>query len=144
MLQPRKSSHKIATFDSNAITFTILGIVFVLLIISLVMPPPHHGHGPHLPTVNHPVAMRRADRDDALRLAVTRDGLLYLGSDRTDEIRMIQDFKIRLSRGAEAKLYIEADARARYSSVCKVLDAAAASGIYQIGFLVEQRKDISR
>jgi len=51
---------------------------------------------------------------------------------------MAEDFGVRVSRGAEPKIYIEADSRTRYSDVCKVFDAARAAGIYQIAFLVEQ------
>ena len=145
MLQLHRSAQKIATFYSNAITFALLGVVLTLLLTSMMAAPfDFHSHGPDIPGVTHPVAMYRADRNDALRVAITRDGRFYIGSEFTDEVRMIQDLKVRLSKGAEPKLYIEADARARYVSVSKVLDAASAVGIYQIGFLVEQRKDISR
>ncbi|HEY6184435.1 MAG TPA: biopolymer transporter ExbD [Terriglobales bacterium] len=140
MLQPHRATQKVATFDSNAITFALLGVAFTLLIIQLVMAPPFDAHGPDIPAVAHPVAMYRADKDDALRVGVTKDGRFYMDNEFTDEVRMIQDLKVRLRKGAEPKLYIEADARARYASVSKVLDAASAAGIFQIGFLVEQRK----
>src|SRR6266700_7970297 len=128
MLQPHKSAQKIATFDSNAFTLAMLGVVLVLLTISLVVAPTHQGRGPDLPRVNHPVAMHRADRADALIVMVSRDGQFYLGGSPMDKTRAIHDLKVRLSLGAEPKIYIAADARARYSTVSKVLDVAAAAG----------------
>ena len=120
----------------------MLGIVFTSLMVGVIMTPPYDcGRGPDLPRVTHPSAMYRAKRADALRIIVARDGQFYLDNDPTHEIRMVQDLKTRLSLGAEHKIYIEADALARYASVSKVLDAARAVGIYQIGFLTEQLKN---
>lgn len=144
MLRPHKSVQKVAIFDSNAITFVLFGLVLTLLIIQLGIAPPFHSYNAGLPLVAHPIAMYRADRNNALRVTVTRDGRFYLGSDEMDEIRAVAQLKARLRMGAEPELYIEADRRARYSSVSKVLDAAAAAGIYQIAFLVEQSKNVSR
>jgi biopolymer transport protein ExbD len=144
MLQPHKSQQRIITIDSNAITFTILGIAFTLLVIVLVAIPTHHGHGPTIPKVTHPVAMRDLDRNDVLLVSIARDGMIYLGSDPVSETAIVENLRLRLAHGAERKLYVQADGRARYISVSKVLDAARFAGIYQIAFLVEQRKDILR
>jgi biopolymer transport protein ExbD len=142
MLQSRRSKQAMAKFDSTAITFALLGIVLTLLIVSLVTGPPFHCGGPDLARVAHPIAMRSADRSNALRIAIARDGRFYFGNDQTDETHIVQDLKIRLSRGVERKLYIEADSRVRYRAVSIVLDAAQSAGISQIAFLVEQRKNI--
>ncbi len=141
MLRPRKSTQQLARFDSS-ITFALLGVVLTLLIISLVIAPPFDSHGPDIPAVVHPVALCGADRDNALRVAITRDGRFYLGNEQIEESRIAQELIIRLSRGAERKLYIESDRLARYRAVSVVLDAAQASGIYQVAFLVEQRRMI--
>ena len=119
----------------------MLGIVLTSLMIGVVLTPSFHdGRGADVPKVIHPVAMYRADRSDALRITVTKDGRLYLGSETTNEIRIVQDLKARLGLGAEPKLYIEADARARYRTVSEVLDAASSAGIYQVAFLTEHLK----
>ena len=88
--------------------------------------------------------MRDLDRDDVLLVSIARDGMIYLGSDQMNETGMVENLRLRLDHGAERKLYVQADGRARYLSVSKVLDAASSAGIYQIAFLVDQRKDIPR
>lgn len=121
----------------------MVGIFLTLLMIGAFMTPPFDcGAGPYIPRVAHPVTMYRAERAGAVRIAITRDGQFYLGGDRTDKTHIVNDLKARLSQGAEAKIYIEADARARYKSVSEVLDAARSAGIYQVAFLVEQLKNV--
>ncbi len=141
MIHNRTSVQTFKRIDTTAITFVMLMITLTLLMINMVVPTPHHHYGPSLPKVAHPTAMRSADREDALMVLVARDGLIYLGNDRTDKTLMVHDLKIRLSQGAEPKLYIQADALARYSYVSTVLDAASSAGIYQIAFMVDERKD---
>src|SRR5215467_9495954 len=121
MLQPHKSPPKIATIDWNAITFILLGIVFTLLMAFMMAAPMPHGYGVRVPRVAHPVRLRDLDRGDVLRVSVARDGMIFLGSDQVNETDIVQNLRLRLDQGAERKLYVAADDRARYKSVSVVL-----------------------
>jgi biopolymer transport protein ExbD len=142
MLHPHKSPPKIATIDWNAITFTMLGIVFTLLMAFMIATPMHHCCGPHLPRVAHPVRLRDLDRGDVLLVSVAHDGMIFLGSDQMNQTDLVQNLRLRLDQGAERKLYIQADDRARYKSMSVVLDAAGSAGIDQVAFLADQLKNI--
>ena len=93
-----------------------------------------------LPRVSHPVPLPGANRDDAIRVTVQRDGTVWLG----EEMLMAGDLSARirqkLSRGAERRVYIEADGHARYGAVLEVLDAIRSAGVEKVSFLVYPSK----
>jgi len=72
-------------------------------------------------------------------VSVQRDGKVYFGSDLVSPGQLPALIRQQISRGSEKKLYVRADARARYSSVKVVLDEVPSSGVENIAFLVAQR-----
>ena len=115
-------------------------VVFVALLMFMTTTSPyHHGGSVDLPKVLHPVAMRGADREDAITISITRDGRVYLGSEQIafgDLTAKIQD---RLKdREVERKVYVVADMRARWDRVGMVLDSVRSAGIIRVAFLAEQ------
>jgi biopolymer transport protein ExbD len=87
--------------------------------------------------------MHAADREDAMLIAIQRDDRVFF---RTDPVRL-SDLPGRIresvSHGAERRVYIRADARAKYAWVAEVLDSVHTGGIEKVGFLVNQRRDPS-
>jgi biopolymer transport protein ExbD len=79
-----------------------------------------------------------ADRPEALIIAVTDSGKIYLGIEPVVPSSLAEKLKGRLSRAQS--LYIKADARAPYACVVKVLDAAHAAGVASVILLTTQPK----
>jgi biopolymer transport protein ExbD len=84
--------------------------------------------------------MRAALKEDALIVAVARDGMVLVGRDRIRLADLSGKIREGLSRGAEDKVYIKAAARAKYGTVKEALDGIRAAGVERVGFLVDQRK----
>ena len=82
------------------------------------------------------VALPDADQADALVVAITHDGTVYLGIDRITPAALAE--KRDLFSQAEEKLYIKADARVPYATVTKVLDAVRAAGVTAPNLLTNQ------
>src|SRR5437867_12414913 len=60
-------------------------VMLVLLIIFMVITPMlQKGIAVDLAKTKNPIDMKEADRDDAVLIAVTRDGTFYLGQDRVN------------------------------------------------------------
>lgn len=116
-------------------------VVFVMLLVFMTVPTHYRGVSVDLPKVSHPVAMRGADREDAMKVAVTRDGKAYFGNEQIrfgDLPATIQD---RLKdRGVERRVYIVADMRSRWGTVKMVLDGVRSAGVIRVAFLVDQRR----
>jgi biopolymer transport protein ExbD/biopolymer transport protein TolR len=89
--------------------------------------------------VSHPKELRAANREDALLVAITRDGQVWFDADRISPENLPAAIRQRVRRGAEQKVYIRADMRAKYGLVVMVLDNVRAAGIEQVAFIVGER-----
>ncbi|MBZ5562438.1 MAG: biopolymer transporter ExbD [Acidobacteriia bacterium] len=117
----------------------MVDVMLVLLIIFMVITPMlQHGVSVDMARVNNPRTMQDADKEDAVVIAVTRDGKLYLGSDpiRLDEITT--KTKDRIANRLDKTVYVKSDARAKYGDVVAVVDAVRAAGVDQLGLLTER------
>jgi len=92
-----------------------------------------------LAKVSNPTDMRGADREDALVVAITRDGNVWLAGDRIQLENLPAAIRERVSRGAERKVYIKADMRARYGGVAQILASVRTAGIEHVAFIVDRR-----
>jgi len=114
----------------------MVDIMLVLLIIFMVVTPLlQKGVSVDLAKTRNPREMREADRDDAIVVAVTRDGKLFL-SDKTIEQDALQE-KIRdlLQAKVDKTVYIRSDRRAKFGKVVDVVDIVRTSGVDTVGLL---------
>jgi biopolymer transport protein ExbD/biopolymer transport protein TolR len=125
----------------------MVDVMLVLLIIFMVITPMlQHGASVDLVKTRNPIAMQAADKEDAVLIAITRDGKVYLspGNQRTTPEDLPQKVKDLLSSKLDKTCYIKADARARYEKVEDVVDNLRAAGVDQIGLLTEQDKSVKK
>lgn len=117
-------------------------VVFVVLLIFMTIPVvDHHGGSVDLPKVLHPVAMRGADREDAIKISITRDGKVYLGTEQVWLPALPAKIQDRLKdREVERKVYIVADMRARWGGVKLALDGVRSAGIIRVAILADQER----
>lgn len=116
-------------------------VVFVMLLVFMTIPTGHHGISADLPKVLYPVSMRGADREDALKVYIMRDGKVYFGTSQVNVADLRGKIAERLKdRDVEHKVYIVADMRARWGPIKPVLDAVRAAGILRVAFLTDQRR----
>ena len=91
---------------------------------------------PHVP---HAEDMPKANRTDAIYVAVMRTGDIWLGTNRVSPEELSSGIRERVSDGSENKVYINADARAKYGRVRDVLESVQLSGTEHVAFLVYKR-----
>jgi biopolymer transport protein ExbD len=84
-----------------------------------------------------------ARREDAIKIVLTRDGTPFFrylrvkGNDLPDKIRDA------IRNGAEKRIYLEVDARARYSDVSAVLSQIQLTGIQNISFIADSPRPVA-
>jgi biopolymer transport protein ExbD/biopolymer transport protein TolR len=143
MLRKSRPSPKLFS-DFNTLQFaSVMGmVVFVVLLIFMTIPVvDHHGGSVDLPKVLHPVAMRGADREDAIKISITRDGKVYLGTEQVWLPALPAKIQDRLKdREVERKVYIVADMRARWGGVKLALDGVRSAGIIRVAILADQER----
>jgi biopolymer transport protein ExbD/biopolymer transport protein TolR len=119
----------------------MVDVMLVLLIIFMVVTPMlQKGVSVDLAKVNNPEQMPDADKEDALIVAVMRDGKIYFGNDQIAPDQLTEKVKDKLANRPDKRVYVRADARAKYGSVVEVVDNVRAAGVDELGLLTDQRK----
>lgn len=136
MLRKRHRSERLFS-DVNTIQFaSVMGmVVFVLLLVFMTMPTHHHGVSVDIPKVTHPVSMPGALREDAMQVAIMRNGDVFFGTDRVNSQALPRMIADRMTdKSIERKVYIRADARTHWGTVKIALDGVRAAGILRVAF----------
>jgi biopolymer transport protein ExbD/biopolymer transport protein TolR len=114
-------------------------IMLVLLIIFMVVTPMlQKTHQVDLAPTNNPHDMKNADRDDAIVVAISRDGGIYLGNNKLRKEELTDQVKDRISNRLDKTVYVKSDARAKYGDVVAVVDEIRSAGVDQLGLLTEK------
>jgi biopolymer transport protein ExbD/biopolymer transport protein TolR len=116
-------------------------IMLVLLIIFMVVTPMlQKGVSVDLATVNNPSDMKDADKDDAIVVAVTRDGKIYIGKTQVAKDQITQQVRDQITGRLDKTVFVKSDGRAHYGDVVGVVDEVRAAGVDQLGLLTEKVK----
>jgi len=119
----------------------MVDVMLVLLIIFMVITPMlSKGISVEMVKTKNPTAMQAADKDDAILVAVTRDGRSYLGTTPLAADQLPPKVKDLLTNRLDKTVYLRSDARARYAKVVDVVDNLRAAGVDQLGLLTELDK----
>jgi len=114
-------------------------IMLVLLIIFMVITPMlQKGLPVNMAKAENAEKMPNADRDDAIIVAVTKDGHFFLGSREVGLEEITGEVKDQLSNRLDKTVYVRADARAKYSNVVKAVDEVRSAGVENLGLLTEK------
>lgn len=137
----RTSSRLFSDFNTLQFASVMAMVVFVLLLVFMTIPPHQYGVSADVPKVLHPISMSGAMREDAMKITVMRDGDVFFGVDRIDPTYLPEKIADHLKdRGAERKVYITADTRARWGAVKVVLDGVRSAGIIRVAFLADEKR----
>ena len=127
--------------NSNINVTPMVDVMLVLLIIFMVITPMLNNKvNVDLPKANAAVIMDNANKEDAVTVAVTRDGSTYLGGDKVnpDDLATKISAKLQNKPEGEKQVYMRADIRANYGKVMDVVDQVRAAGVSQLGLLTER------
>ncbi|MCZ6489333.1 MAG: biopolymer transporter ExbD [Acidobacteria bacterium] len=114
-------------------------VMLVLLIIFMVITPmlQKDVSVDMVRTVN-PREMPDADKEDAVVVAVTRDGNVFLGATQTAVEDLSAKVQELVATRIDKTVYIKSDARAKYERVVAVIDEVRSAGVDQLGLLTEE------
>lgn len=113
-------------------------IMLVLLIIFMVVTPMLQKTLPvDMARVDNAIEMKDADKDDAVIVAITRDGNIYLKNTKITKDDITGQVKDLISSRLDKTVYVKSDARAKYGDVVAVVDEIRSAGVDQLGLLTE-------
>jgi biopolymer transport protein ExbD len=120
----------------------MVDVMLVMLIIFMVITPMlSHGVSVDLVKTTNPINMTNAEKEDAIVVAVTRDGKTYLGTTQMKAEEMAPKVKDLLTNRLDKTTYLKADQRARYAKVVEVVDNLRAAGVDQLGLLTDAKDE---
>ncbi|WP_263380673.1 ExbD/TolR family protein [Granulicella paludicola] len=128
--------------NSNINVTPMVDVMLVLLIIFMVITPMLNNKvNVDLPQVSASTVMENANKEDAITVAVTRDGKTFLGGDQTslgDLGTKINDLEAKKTNPSDDKsVYLRADQRANYGKVMDTIDAIRTAGVSQLNLLTD-------
>ena len=120
----------------------MVDVMLVLLIIFMVVTPMLNNKvNVNLPVVTASTIMDNANKEDAINVAVTRDGHYFVGGDRVDldqlgtKVAALEAKKT--NPGDDKSVYFRADARANYGNVMDAIDGLRTGGVSQLNLLTD-------
>jgi biopolymer transport protein TolR len=130
--------------NSNINVTPMVDVMLVLLIIFMVITPMLNNKvNVNLPVITQAVVMENANKEDAITVAVTRDGKVYLGGDQVS----ISDLGAKVAEleakktdaAADKSVYLRADERANYGKVMDAIDGLRTAGVSQLNLLTDNQ-----
>jgi len=121
----------------------MVDVMLVVLIIFMVITPLlNNGDTVNLPKARNPIALPDAQKEDAVKVSITRDGQVFLSpglqrvnpEDLAPKVRDLLENKT----GGERTVFLRADGRAKYEKVEDVVDNLRSAGVDDLGLLTEQ------
>ncbi len=127
--------------NSNINVTPMVDVMLVLLIIFMVITPMLQNKvAIDMAKVANAVNMPDADKEDAIVVAITRDGSVYLGQNRVALEQLGGMVRDRLSDKPGKTIYVRADARAQFRTVEDAIDAVRTAGVDDVGLLTQRKE----
>ena len=127
--------------NSNINVTPMVDVMLVLLIIFMVITPMLNNKvNVDLPKADAAVIMEDANKEDAVVVAITRDGRTFLGGDQVTLDDLGPKISSKLENKTSKQVYMRADIRANYGKVMDAVDGIRSAGVSQLGLLTEKRE----
>ena len=125
--------------NSNINVTPMVDVMLVLLIIFMVITPMLNNKvNVDLPKADAAVVMEDANKEDAVVVAVTRDGRTFLGGDQVNVDDLGSKIATKLENKTNKEVFMRADVRSNYGKVMDAVDGIRSAGVSQLGLLTER------
>jgi biopolymer transport protein TolR len=130
-----------ANISSNINVTPMVDVMLVLLIIFMVITPMLQNKvSVDMAKVDNPTSMPDADKEDAIVVAITRDGGVFLGQDKIAVSELGARVRDKIADKPGKTIYVRADARAQFRAVEDAIDAVRTAGVDEVGLLTQKRE----
>jgi biopolymer transport protein ExbD/biopolymer transport protein TolR len=127
--------------NSNINVTPMVDVMLVLLIIFMVITPMLQQKVQiDMAKVDNPTNMPDADKEDAIVVAITRDGAVFLGQNKIAVSELGPQVRDKLTGTPGKTIFIRADARAQFRAVEDAIDAVRTAGVDDVGLLTQKRE----
>jgi len=119
-------------------------IMLVLLIIFMVITPMlQKGVSVNLAKVDNPVSLPNADKDDAVIVAISASGDIFLNKEKSELSKIKDGVHDIISDRVDKTVFVKSDGRAKYGDVVKVVDEIRSAGVDNVGLITDKTERAS-
>ena len=130
-----------ANVNSDINVTPMVDVMLVLLIIFMVITPMLQNKvAVDMARVDNATNMPDADKEDAIVVAITRDGGVFLGQNKTSIDQLGVQVREKLADKPGKTIFVRADARAQYLAVEDAIDAVRTAGVDNVGLLTQRKE----
>jgi biopolymer transport protein TolR len=127
--------------NANINVTPMVDVMLVLLIIFMVITPMLQNKvSVDMAKVDNPTSMPDADKEDAIVVAITRDGGVFLGQDKIAVSELGARVRDKIADKPGKTIFVRADARAQFRAVEDAIDAVRTAGVDEVGLLTQKRE----
>ena len=127
--------------NSNINVTPMVDVMLVLLIIFMVITPMLQNKVQiDMAKAENTTNMPDADKEDAIVVAITRDGGVFLGQNKVSVSELGGLVRDKLAAVPGKTIFVRADARAQYRAVEDAIDAVRTAGVDDVGLLTQKRE----
>ena len=137
VLKKRRSKY-LSQVDVTGVAAIFFFFVFVLMSPFLVFEDLPVRASVDLAASAHALPQPGALKEDAINIAVTRDGSIYFCDTKIVPQDIAAQIREKVRTGSDPNIYIRADARAKYGDVAAVIGRVRLSGIDHVVLITEQ------
>jgi biopolymer transport protein TolR len=137
ILIPNEGSKVTSTINVTPMVDVMLVLLIIFMVVTPLLRP---GAGVQLASTNHPQPMPDADKDDALLVAINKEGQVFFGAERISPSELTARIRDRIQGHNDKPVFVKADARCRYGAVVGVVDNIRSAGVSELGLLTERRR----
>ena len=130
-----------SNINSNINVTPMVDVMLVLLIIFMVITPMlQQKVAVDMAKVDNATSMPDADKEDAIVVAITRDGSVFLGQNKMALSDLGVKVRDKLADTPGKTIFFRADARAQYRTVEDAIDAVRTAGVDEVGMLTQKKE----
>src|SRR5882724_9053061 len=134
-------ANKQPSYNSDINVTPMVDVMLVLLIIFMVVTPMiQHGKNVDLAKTNNQIDMKDADKEDAILVAVMKDGTVYLDTEKVTPETITAKIQTLLEKKADHTVFVKADSRSHYGDVVAAVDGVRGAGVENLGLLTESAR----
>ena len=127
--------------NANINVTPMVDVMLVLLIIFMVITPMLQNKvSVNMAVVDNPTSMPDADKEDAIVVAITRDGGVFLGQNKVATSELGAQVRDKMADKPGKMIFVRADARAQFLAVENAIDAVRTAGVEDVGLLTQKRE----
>jgi biopolymer transport protein ExbD len=118
----------------------MLSCVVVLLLVEMIARPQVHQSLAFDRYISrNAIPMPSALRDDAIKVLLARDGVIYFGGTRVASEDLSVQLRQQMLGSEQHRVFLVVDQRTKFGDVSVVLDDLRSAGVWDVAFLTELR-----